>query len=252
MTRLSNNDIAKVGATAKDTLELARFLTSNLKLSKLSKLSKALDVRTFVEEAAYSFIFSSIFFRDIDDCTLILTRIKKRQREAKTRFDLIARTRSKNAKISATWKIFPSGRNNCCPSLRDANALWKPQQSAKTTSRSKTENNLVPLVSVRSRGPKTNRQRAGYATRVVGSGCCFKLAINSRANRSQFAFSRVPDWIHNFKFCAPLKRAAQIRYSLHLSSSVIYLLSKYTGQTSEFDGVYRMQYLGRSTSSTRV
>lgn len=78
MTCLSNNDIAKVGATAKDTLELARFLTSNLKLSKLSKLSKALDVRTFVEEAAYSFIFASIFFRDIDDCTLILTRIKKK------------------------------------------------------------------------------------------------------------------------------------------------------------------------------
>lgn len=119
MTRLSNNDIAKVGATSKDTLELARFLTSNL---KLSKLSKALDVRTFVEEAAYSFVFACIFFRDIDDCTLILTRIKKRQREAKTRFDLIARTRSKNAKISATWKIFPSGRDNCCPSLRDAKA----------------------------------------------------------------------------------------------------------------------------------
>lgn len=78
MTCLSNNDIVKAGATAKDTLELARFLTSNLKLSKLSKLSKALDVRTFVEEATYSFIFTSIFFRDIDDCTLILTRIKKR------------------------------------------------------------------------------------------------------------------------------------------------------------------------------
>lgn len=170
MTCLSNNDIVKAGATAKDTLELARFLASNLKLSKLSKLSKALDVRTFVEEATYFFIFTSIFFRDIDDCTLILTRIKKGQREAKTCFDLIARTRSKNAKISATWKIFSSGRDNCWPSLRDAKALRKPQQSAKTTSRSKTENSLVPLVSVRPRGPKTNRQRAGYATRVRGFG----------------------------------------------------------------------------------
>lgn len=75
MACLSNNDIAKVGATAKHTLELARFLTSNL---RLSKLSKALDVRTFVEEAAYSFIFASTFFRDIDDCTLILARIKKK------------------------------------------------------------------------------------------------------------------------------------------------------------------------------
>lgn len=82
MTCLSNNDIAKVGATVKDTLELARFLTSNL---KLSKLSKALDVRTFVEDAAYSFIFASIFFRDIDDSTLILRRKKmpKFQRRGK-------------------------------------------------------------------------------------------------------------------------------------------------------------------------
>lgn len=235
MACLSNNDIAKVGATAKHTLELARFLTSNL---RLWKLSKALDVRTFVEEAAYSFIFASTFFRDIDDCTLILARIKKKAKGSENPLSSYC----KNAKISATWTIFLSGRDNCCPSLRDAKALRKPQQSAKTTSRSKTGNNLVPLVSVRSRGPKTNRQ----------SGCCFKLAINSRANRSQFAFSRVPDWIHNFKFCTPEKRAAQIRYSLHLSSSVIYVLSKYIGRTSEFDGVYRMEYLGRSTSSTRI
>lgn len=82
MTCLSNNDIVKVGATAKYTLELARFLTSNSKLSELSKLSKALDVRTFVEEATYSFIFTSIIFRDIGDCTLILAGIKKKAKRS--------------------------------------------------------------------------------------------------------------------------------------------------------------------------